>query len=75
MARVLLTRVAEEDLLAIWSYIADDDPDAADCLLDRIDQRGTALAETPRAGRAREELAPDEKPARRELRDLLPSRR
>ena len=59
MARVLRTSKAEEDLLEIWSYVADDSLDAADRLLDDIDQACTLLAEMPQAGRTREELGPN----------------
>jgi toxin ParE1/3/4 len=59
MARVLRTSKAEEDLLEIWSYVGDDSPDAADRLLDDIDQACTLLAEMPQAGRTREELGPN----------------
>ena len=58
MAAVLRTRQAEEDLLEIWDYIADDNPIAADDLLDEIDAACTTLAENPNAGRLREQLAP-----------------
>ena len=57
MSRILRTTKAEEDLLEIWSYIADDNPDAADKLLDDIDAACGTLAENPVSGRAREELA------------------
>ncbi len=58
MPRVLRTSKAEEDLLEIWSYIADDNPAAADTLLDDIDAACRTLAANPVSGRAREELAP-----------------
>jgi toxin ParE1/3/4 len=57
MPRLLRTTKAEEDLLEIWSYIADDNPDAADKLLDDIDAACGSLAANPASGRAREELA------------------
>jgi toxin ParE1/3/4 len=59
MGHILLTRQAEEDLLAIWSYVADDNPPAADGLLDDIDAACATLAGSPHSGRLREELAPN----------------
>jgi toxin ParE1/3/4 len=50
---------AETDLLEIWLYIAQDSPRAADRLLDRIETECRLLADNPRLGRARPELAPD----------------
>jgi len=59
MGRILLTRQAEADLLEIWSYVADDNPAAADDLLDDVDATCTRLADAPHSGRLREELAPN----------------
>jgi toxin ParE1/3/4 len=42
---------ARTDLDAIWDYIAADNPDAADALLQRIGNILRMLAENPRAGR------------------------
>jgi len=56
---VLLTAQAEEDLIEIWSYIADDNSEAADQLLDEIDEICNTLADTPQAGRIRGELSPN----------------
>ena len=53
------TDQALEDLIVIWSYIADDNSDAADRLLDEIDEICNTLAEAPHAGRLREDLAPE----------------
>jgi toxin ParE1/3/4 len=50
---------AEDDLVAVWSYIADDNEAAADRLLDRIAEVARKLAAHPEAGRARPELAAD----------------
>ena len=55
--RVLRTDQAEQDLIDIWSYISDDNSDAADRLLDEIDVVCDTLADTPHAGRRREELS------------------
>ena len=54
---VYRTDQAEEDLIDIWSYISDDNTDAADRLLDEIDEICDTLAEAPHAGRLREDLA------------------
>ena len=53
------TAQAEEDLIDIWLYIAQDNPAAADRLLDKIDGKIRLLAEQPAIGRAREDIAPD----------------
>jgi len=55
--RVQRTEQAELDLVEIWSYIADDNPDAADRLLAEIDEVCATLADAPHAGRLREDLA------------------
>ncbi|MCC6627507.1 MAG: type II toxin-antitoxin system RelE/ParE family toxin [Chloroflexi bacterium] len=44
MSRVLVTRQAQEELLAIWAYFAADNPAAADRVLDAIDQRSKRVA-------------------------------
>jgi toxin ParE1/3/4 len=49
---------AEADLDEIWWYIAQDNPDAADRMLDRIEERCTALAQFPLMGISRDELLP-----------------
>jgi toxin ParE1/3/4 len=49
---------AEADVTAIWEFVAEDNIRAADALLDRIEAAFDMLAEMPRAGRAREDLAP-----------------
>ena len=53
------TAQAEEDLIDIWLYIAQDNPAAADRLLDKIDGKILLLAEQPAIGPAREDIAPD----------------
>ena len=47
---------AEEDLIQIWRYIADDNEAAADRLLDRIAGVVRKLSMHPEAGRLRPEL-------------------
>ena len=59
MAVVEWTEEAEEDLIDIWNYIAQDNPQAADNLLDEIDARSTALASSPYLGAARPDIAPE----------------
>ncbi len=59
MARYTRSARAEEDLLDIWSFIAPEDLDAADRLLDRIDQACALLADMPAMGRARPDLGRD----------------
>lgn len=49
---------AEADVTAIWQFVAEDNIRAADALLDRIEAAFDMLAEMPRVGRAREDLAP-----------------
>jgi toxin ParE1/3/4 len=58
MPSVLLTFQAEEDLLEVGSFIAADNPEAADRLLDGIGKTCRMLAANPEAGRIREELSP-----------------
>jgi len=57
MKRYRLTPEAENDLDEITGYIANDNPQAALRLLDRIQDRCQQLAEMPETGRIREELA------------------
>ena len=48
---------AEEDLLGIWLYIAEDQPINADRYLDKLQEKALRLAEFPDLGRDRPELA------------------
>ena len=50
-ARVLWTQRSIEDLRAIGRYIAEDDPRAARQWVERLRQRATEAAATPKAGR------------------------
>lgn len=59
MANIRRRPAAEDDLVSIWRYIAEDDIDAADRLLDRFDEAFTLLADNPRIGRPRPELMPN----------------
>jgi len=57
--RILRTPAAEQDLVDIWRYIAEDNEQAAGRVLDRFDQLLRMLADNPLAGRARPELGDD----------------
>jgi toxin ParE1/3/4 len=48
---------AERDLIAIWQHIAADNAEAADEFLDSLHRASQTLAENPRAGRARNDIA------------------
>jgi toxin ParE1/3/4 len=58
MTRVVLTDSANQDRLDIWLYVAADNLDAADRLLDEIDKTLRLLAGAPGLGRARDDIAP-----------------
>jgi len=58
MARVLRRPRAAEDIAAVWDFIADDNPDAADHWVDQLDTQLRLLATQPLLGRGRDELAP-----------------
>lgn len=59
MPIVLRSAQAEEDLIGIWSYVARENPAAADRLLDRIEQRWELTATQPRIGIARDDIGTD----------------
>lgn len=59
MGRLIRTARAEEDLIEIWMYIAEDNPAAADKLIERIDAKCRMLAENPALGQARPDIAPE----------------
>jgi toxin ParE1/3/4 len=56
MTCILKRPLAEADLYDIWWYIAQDNPKAADGLLDKIEERCTMLARCPEMGASRDEL-------------------
>jgi toxin ParE1/3/4 len=58
MARVVVRPQADDNLLEIAAYIARDDLAAAERLIDAIDSKFQLLANSPRLGRRRVELAP-----------------
>lgn len=59
MPTIKRTAQAEEDLIEIWVYIAQDNPAAADRLLDDIDAKCLLLADNPHLGAARPDIAPE----------------
>ncbi len=58
MADLFISHRAEDELRAIWRYIAADNPDAADRLLLRIDAKLQMLRAFPVIGPARDEVRP-----------------
>ena len=59
MPEIKRTAQAEEDLIEIWVYIAQDNVSAADNLLDRIEEKFFLLADQPRLGPCRPDIAPE----------------
>jgi toxin ParE1/3/4 len=59
MAGFTRTDRAEQDLVEIWIYVAQDNARAADRLLDAIDDACGRLAKYPQLGPARTDLAPE----------------
>lgn len=57
MSHVIHTDLAKQDLLEIWAYIAEDNPNAADKLLDTINETCALLAANPKLGQARPDIA------------------
>jgi toxin ParE1/3/4 len=57
MPEITLDRAAKADLIEIWQYIAKDNPQAADRMLDRIWDGFRVIARFPHGGTARPELA------------------
>lgn len=58
MSRVQKTARAESDIEDLWVYIATDNPQAADRILDDIEAKCRLIATQPNMGRLRSELAP-----------------
>ncbi len=58
MNQVAYSKKAREDLLSIWSYIAEDSPNAANRLLDTIKENGVSLGDNPDLGQTRPDLSP-----------------
>ncbi|MCF7971817.1 MAG: type II toxin-antitoxin system RelE/ParE family toxin [Methylococcaceae bacterium] len=59
MSVIQRTAQAEEDLIEIWIYIAQDSPASADRVLNNIEERFDALADNPLMGRLRPDIAPE----------------
>jgi plasmid stabilization system protein ParE len=55
--RFALTPQARTDLIAIWNYIAEDSPEKADRVLERLFAALSRLAQTPGMGHHRKDLA------------------
>lgn len=53
-----LSPEAQEDLIEIWSYIAQFSEEAADKIIDAIYQKADLLARSPYLGKERSELHP-----------------
>jgi toxin ParE1/3/4 len=58
MAQLLKRPAASADLEDIWWYIAQDSPEAADRLLDRIQEKLLSLSQFPHMGASRDDLMP-----------------
>lgn len=58
MARVTRRPLAEDDILDIWTFIAEDSVREADRWIDRLDESLALWATQPQLGRARDELSP-----------------
>jgi toxin ParE1/3/4 len=56
--QVYFTRAAREDLIAIWAHIAENNPQAADRMLARLEEAANRLADTPQIGPARDDIRP-----------------
>lgn len=59
MSQLRLTLQAEQDLLEAWLYIAEENPVAADRIVDAIYESARQLADSPLLGRDRAELGAD----------------
>lgn len=57
MSRYVFTPAAARDLEEIWNYVARDSPDAADRVIGDIRDALEGLADHPRMGRQRDDLA------------------
>ena len=57
MSQIIRTAQAEEDLIEIWVYIAQNNAQAADKLLQDIDEKCALLAANPALGPERPDIA------------------
>jgi len=56
MSELILSPEAEQDLIDIWLYIAEDSPVNADHYTDKLYDKGIILAENPQIGTKRLDL-------------------
>ena len=56
MRKIVRSKRARQDLIDIWRYIAEDDPQAADTVLDAIETKCGLLRNHPRLGPSREDI-------------------
>ena len=56
--RLRKSAIAETDLLAVWNYIAQDSPDAADRFWQRLNERFQLLLRNPLIGESQERFRP-----------------
>lgn len=54
---IIHSQKARIDLLEIWNYIAEDNPNAADNLLDLINEKCNLLDENTKLGQARPDIS------------------
>jgi len=59
MPDITVTKQAKQDLIEIWVYVADNNPAAAEKLLDTLNKKIGMLADHPLLGPARPDIAPD----------------
>ena len=57
MSRIRIAPLGDQDLLEIWHFIAQDNPVAADRLLDLLEEKCKLLAGNPHMGPARPDIA------------------
>jgi toxin ParE1/3/4 len=58
VTELVISRRADEELREIWRYIAAENPDAADRILLKIDQKLQVLREFPDIGTQRDDIRP-----------------
>jgi toxin ParE1/3/4 len=58
MPEIRIRPLVFDDLVEIWSYIAEDSPNRADTFIDSIDRKFRELSRSPHIGRSRSELLP-----------------
>jgi toxin ParE1/3/4 len=58
MGRIIQSPEAQNNLIEIWLYIAQENQAAADRLIDTINEKLILLSESSQLGQARPELAP-----------------